>query len=228
MPWRALPEWKLTREELRGLHALVIPSAEVFPAEDVPALAEWVRGGGGLIIAGESGRRLGEAGNFDVCAHGSTLAALTDRQAETRQGRVLRLGDDPGRRFYAADRDRPSLLSGFESALASVWPTGQGLALTAKGAPWQTGIALYRCPGRLFVDVNNTAIDLAQDAITPSAPMTLVVTLPAELRGKALRARVLAPGAPPAVRMRSLDAERLELELAPVEVYACVVIEKNG
>jgi len=117
--WRAVPEWKVTPEELKGLRVLIVPESQVFPKESVPVVDDWVRAGGRLIVTGSSGRRLGEPGNFDLAEQGSTLAGLVQGAADHGDGRVLYLADDPGRPFYLADSDRPSLLPAIQQAVAS-------------------------------------------------------------------------------------------------------------
>ena len=94
--WRVVPEWKLTAETLAGLKILIIPNAEVFDPTDVPVLKNWVTQGGKLIVAGKSGVRAGEAGNFQLL----TTSPLADIDA-------VRVIDDPGPAFTNAKTDRP-------------------------------------------------------------------------------------------------------------------------
>ena len=69
--WRAVPEWKLTRETLAGLELLIIADAEVFDPADVPILQDWIAKGGRVIVSGVSGMRAGEKGNFERLATSS-------------------------------------------------------------------------------------------------------------------------------------------------------------
>ncbi len=222
-PWRAVPEWKLTADTLRTLRLLIIPNAEVFAAGDVPLLDDWVRAGGRLLIAGEAGRRSGEGDNFERAADGTTLAAFTRPQP-----RVLWLRDDPGFAFYLADRARPDLLPAFAAHLATVGCPLDSLALTAPTDRWSVGLTPYASDHRLFVDVNNTAIDLATDTITPAAPVSFTLRLPARWRQREVRAHVVAPGAAPQVTLRRDDPERVTVQVGPVTVYASVVVEPAG
>ena len=228
-PWRAVPEWKLTPDILRTLRVLVIPNAEVFPARDVRTLQEWARGGGRLIISGDCGRRSGEDDNFDRCKAGSTLAALVGKSpGEPRafgKGRILLLREDPGLPFYKADKQRPDLLPGFAQALASVGAGPDSFALSAPGVSWKVGLTPYRSADKLFVDVNNTDVDLATDEIFPTAPAHFTVTLPQELRGKKLALQVLSPDRdPPAAALEPADPDRVTVKMAAIRLYASVVI----
>jgi hypothetical protein len=224
--WRAIPEWKLTDDALAGLRVLVVPAAEVFPAADVPLLEHWVKRGGTLVLAGRCGSRLGERGNFASCPPGTGLSVLAGTSASRQlgKGRVVTVADDPGGAFYKAESERPQLLARFAKILAEAASPGIGL-LQAPDVPWQVGITPYVAPHRLFVDVNNTSIDLRTDTITPAPPIRFKVALPADLRGKQLHAEVLSPGAVPDVELTSLEDGRVTVSLESVEVYASVLIE---
>lgn len=216
--WRAVPEWKLTQETLAGLRLLVIPAAEVFPAEDVPVLERWIKGGGTLVLAGRCGSRLGEGGNFAPCPPGTGLGALAE-SGQLGQGRVVTVPDDPGLAFYQAREERPQLLAGFAPILSAVQTP-----LAAPMVSWKVGLTPYTAPNRLFVDVNNTDIDLATDTITPTPPLRFAIVLPPDLRGKQLHAEVLSPEPVPKVDVTITEGGRAEVSLGPVEVYASVLI----
>ena len=232
--WRAVPEWKLTAETLGGLRVLTVPNAAVFPAEDVPVLEQWVYAGGVLVLAGECGLRQGEKGNFDRAPGGSTLAPLAAAASGREPGRlgkgvVVCLTEDPGVRFYKATDRRLEMMSPFATVLDQATAISGPLLLDAPGVPWHVALTPYldAKARRLFVDVNNTNIDLTNDTVTPTQNLTLTVTLPPSLRGQTLQARVLSPDELPEVRMRRLSDGRVALDLSPLSVYACVVIERQ-
>jgi hypothetical protein len=226
-PWRAIPEWKLTPGEMAGLKVMVIPSADVFPEEDVRGLRKWVKGGGLLVIAGACGGRLGESGGFDPAPSGSTLALLEDNEkpgGHPGAGRVLRLPQDPGRRFYKGEQERPAMLKEFASIFSEGGCPAEGSRLAAPDASWRVGLTLHEAPGRLFLDVNNTDIDLAADRIRPSAPTTVSILIPSSFRGKQIGARAVSPDAPPAVEML-VQGGRVILKIGSVTRYASVILE---
>ena len=231
VPWRAVPEWKLTAATLHGLKALIVPSSDVFPPEDVPLLDRWVKSGGSLIVAGTCGRRQGEAGNFGLSPGGTTLARLTAGPAGVARtvvrGHVLCLPNDPGLPFYRADQGRPALLLGFRRALDAVQPGPQAWPVGADDVPWRVGLTPYHDAGRVFVDVNNTDIDLNRDVITPTPVIRFTLTLPPELRGRRLRARVLSPDAAPSIALKPLSGGRVSVSLGPVSVFASVVLDED-
>lgn len=239
--YRAVPEWKLNREMLASLRVLIIPDAEVLDPADVDGvLLPWVKAGGLLIVTGKSGYRLGEPGNFAVCGKGLSLAGLTgvssfkdapaEKLSRVGEGSVLYLRDNIGMEYYVEDAKRASLRPRFEQAMRKVLETQSPPVLTAAPeVPSTIALTLYEDAQarRLFVDVNNLDIDLARDVVRPSPLLKFSVKAPAWVKdlGKSkLKARVLAPGTAPAVTLQTA-ADRLEIELAPVQVYACVVVE---
>jgi len=113
------------------------------------------------------------------------------------------------------------------NVLAQATEVSGPLSLDAASAPWHVGLTPYfdAKARRLFIDVNNTDIDLAADTIAPTQSLAVAVTLPPALRGAPLQVRVLSPDGPLEVLMRPLPGDRVEIEIPPIPVYACVVIE---
>jgi len=228
MQWRAVPEWKLTADMLRGLRTLIVPCSEILDADAARLLEPWLRKGGTLIVTGQSGVRLGDKENFEVAAKGPVLSALCGDAGQPRRlgkGVSLYLKDDPGLAFYRADKERQALLGPFRQFLASLSLADQPSVLTAPDVPATVGLTLYRSGSRLFVDVNNTDIDLANDRLTPTPPVTFKVSLPPELRGKKWQIRTLSPDAMPHAKIVQSDSEQVTVKLDPVSVYASVVVE---
>jgi hypothetical protein len=238
LPWRAVPEWKLLDALHDGLRALIVPEAGVFAPGDARAVREWVLSGGILLFTGESGIRAGEEGNFAPLAPSETLSSLLGgtggnaapdatgaRSFPLGKGRVIQLASDPGLAYYLADQERARLREPFRPLLASLAGVGGHFALEAPGVPATVGLTLYQREGACFIDVNNTAIDLDRDTITPTAPLHFTVALPAGLRNRTLRARVLSPDGTLTAVISSLPGERVEVTLPPVVVYASLLIE---
>ena len=217
VPWRAVPEWKLNADTLAGLRLLVVPSAEVFSTAEATVLADWLRAGGRVIVAGDCGSRQGEDGNFDPAAGGSTLAGLP------ASARLLRLADDPGYAFYLAKETRPALLAGLRDALGKAGAAPETMTLSAPDAPYTVGLTLYRDGERWFVDVNNTDLDLEADALRPTAGLTVDLRLPAELRGRHFAVRAVSPDQPPEVDAQPIG-DGLRLKIGSVRLYASLVL----
>jgi len=227
--WQAVPEWKL--DQLSHLRVLVIPSAAVFPLEDVPALRQWVENGGSLIIAGSCGSRLGESGNFDAVASGSTLQTLRpDGQLRGDQtlgkGRVIVLPDDPGLSFYRATNARPDQLPVFTGILEAALKDKPPLVLNAAKVDWKTGLNLHRDDNRFFVDVYNTDIDSASDVVTPTGTITFSVALPGDWSEDHVKIEELSPDQAPKISFRFQDDHRLEITAGPTSLYTSLIINK--
>ena len=139
--------------------------------------------------------------------------------------RVVRLDKDPGLDFYRASEQRPGLLPGLAKTLADACPEPQLIA--AQDISWKVSLTPYRAGDRLFVDINNTDLDLAADTLTPTAPLHFTVNVPPALRGAKWKARVPAPGEAPTVNVKLTDAGLLDISTGPVSIFASVVIEKQ-
>lgn len=230
LPWRAVPDWKLKADLLRTLRLLIIPSAEVFDKRDAAVLAAWVRQGGRLILTGNNGVRLGESDNFERVPSGSTLSRLIGSKTQEGQpqpygqGWVICQPDDPGLTYYLADQERPPKLNTFRYLLERLPSFQDSLVISAPDVPATVGLTLYRQSDGLFVDVNNTAIDLETDSLTGAAPLKFTVSLPNQMRGKKLRIEVLAPDAKPRAEIIPVNERQAEVRLGPVPVFASVHI----
>jgi hypothetical protein len=228
--WRAVPEWKL-QELDSSLRLLILPSCDVLPVVDLGALENWVRFGGSLIVAGDCGRRDGEWTNFSRLQSGSTLdpilhAATGDASGAMSlgKGRILVVREDPGRSFYAADKDRPERLPTIQRLLDSVLPPDFTSVIEAPEVPWNVGLTPYRDRARLFVDVNNTAIDLKTDAVTPTPPLSFSVALPRGMAGKSLKATAFSPDGPVSLELKS-DGKRASIKTGSIKLFASILIE---
>ncbi len=236
--YRAVPEWKLTPGVLRGLKLLIIPNAEVFPPEDVPKVSAWVEGGGRLIVSGATGRRAGENRNFDRLdvpafrslfgENGRPPSAGTVVRT-IGAGRAVRVPQAIGVEFYKSDEDRLRLLSRFNEVLGTALPGGAGPLTYAEDeetVPFSVGLTVYVDPParRLFVDVNNTDIDVATDAVTRTRPMTFSVVRPPWLGAGSLQVEALSPDGPIKAELVRVAEGRITVRVPPVRVYASLVI----
>lgn len=236
--FRAVPEWKLTRQVLEGLRLLIIPNAVVFDPDRVRTLKRWVEDGGALIVTARTGERLGEAANFDRSTDGLTLACLTQvarvngaparRFQRMGKGCVLYLRESLGMEFYPATHERPKLLREMDQALASAADRAAVSPFPdVARVPWFVGLTAYQdvSARRVCVDVNNTRIDAANDAIIPTPRMQFAVTLPSWLQGRQLRLRTLSPQQTAQATFRRTGQDLARIDLPSIELYACVVIE---
>ena len=116
------------------------------------------------------------------------------------------------------------MLKPFAAAFSEGGCSAEGLHISAPDVSWMVGLTLHESPGRLFLDVNNTDIDMTADRLRPSAPITVSVQIPSSLRGKQLRARAVSPDAPPSVEMQVQEG-RAVIKIGSVIRYASVILE---
>jgi hypothetical protein len=228
VPWQAVPEWKLNL--LDHLRVLIIPSAAVFPSEDLPSLTKWVKAGGSLVIAGKCGTHLGESGNFDPAPSGSTLQPLLPGSKTERtlgKGTVIYLPVDPGYAFYQSTTERPKQLPEFANIIKTALKDRSPLILDATNVDWKTGINLHGDDHSLFVDICNTNIDIASDTLTPATPITFSVALPSDWGEKLPQITSLSPDAAPILSSRFLTPHRLQITVGPTTLYTSVIIHKS-
>jgi len=233
--YRAVPEWKLTRETLSALRLLIIPNSEVFPPEDVAVLADWVREGGRLILTGETGTRAGESQNFNRLPEPS-IAPLTgivdygsappEKHRSLGQGVVVYLKEPLGLEFFKADRERPGMLGSFGKLTDSAGERRPFVLRDMRDVPPTVGLTIYadEKAGRFFVDVNNTDIDLVEDRITPSPPLTFTVRPPEWLRGKRLHTRTLSPDGDVHAKALPTGEGDVLVTLPAIRLYVSVVM----
>ncbi|MDR1963180.1 MAG: hypothetical protein LBQ50_05335 [Planctomycetaceae bacterium] len=78
---------------------------------------------------------------------------------------------------------------------------------------------------RLFVDLNNTQIDIATDRVTPSGRLRFEIFVPENWRDKKIKITVLSPHGKPNANIKMLDNGRLAIEVDNILFYACLVLE---
>ena len=102
IPYRVIPDWKLTPAGLAGFRTIYLPNVECLDDAAAQALLAWVRDGGHLVMTGATAMRQGTAGCFRK-RNASALAPLaradmsgSGTKAATRVIAALELaGNDP-------------------------------------------------------------------------------------------------------------------------------------
>lgn len=238
--YRMIPDWKLTAEALSSLKVLIVPEAEVFDANEVNTLiTPWVQNGGLLLVTGISGNRSGENGNFAVYPGGysfQTLTTISNKNTAPSQllrsvgnGRVLYVRDNIGLTFYQNDAAvREILRSQMAVYMQSLLQGRRPMVVTpGNGCNSHVGITVFedQCAGKLFADVINYNITVANDIKTPTAELVFTVQKPYWLLNKPYTARVISPTTVPTLTVVSPTSATLEVHLGPVLHYASVVLE---
>ena len=238
--YRIVPEWKLNTNLLQTLKVLIIPNADAFEPGDVPTLQTWVANGGCLIVTGDSGSRLGEAGNFNQTTHNLVLAPVTSvtnldvaPAAITNilgLGTVYYLKTNVGRVYYDTDaKGRDSQRATFAAALSNAFAAANAKpALNSSNAPATVGLTLYQDSAALktFVDLNNFNVDTRTYVTTPTPVVNIDLALPAWLaKGIIPMATIVSPDGSLSVSSLSFDANRVHLQLPSVTNYLSVILQ---
>ncbi len=236
--YRIVPEWKLTRDLLLGLKLLIIPNAAAFDPDDVSTLLAWVQtDGGSLIVTGDSGSRLGEAGNFEpvvnlglasltgVTNYSTAPAAFTNHLGA---GVVRFIKSNLGRSYYDATASgrttlRPTLTSPLADGFTLL---GAKPMLSSSNAPLTVGLTLYagitNC--KTFVDLNNLDVNATTLVTTPTPEMDVDITKPAWLNmDQPLQVAAISPQAV-TLSAADLGANTIHLHLPSVTNYLSVVL----
>ncbi|RPI28670.1 MAG: hypothetical protein EHM61_04350 [Acidobacteria bacterium] len=233
----AIPEWKLTPQRLSGLRVLIVPDSDVFDLADVQNVVEpWVRRGGLLVVTGKSGIRRGESGNFAVNSDGSSFKSVTGvadpSQAPSRrlqslgEGRVLYIRDNIGMSYYLDDKREN--LSLFSDALRELLDEKRPLLVQADTVPRTVGLTLYEWPEarRLFIDLNNTDLDLVTDVVNQAPGSSFTVAAPRWLLGRSIRVTPVSPDVPPTVSATMGD--RIRVTIGSFQRYTGIIFEDAG
>ncbi|MCA9440508.1 MAG: hypothetical protein KC964_06850, partial [Candidatus Omnitrophica bacterium] len=222
---------------------LIIPDSEILDPDVVQeVLLPWVRDQGGqLLVTANSGKRLGESGNFDLNPKGFSTAPLTgvastedassDTVVSVGSGQVLYLSKDIGFDFYLANDqvEREGALPRFRECLSKLLPEKTSLFLEfLKGDSPNLGATLYqsKSTNRLFIDLNNSDVDLTADTMKKTSPIKVSVHLPESMRDENLAATAVAPDSTPEVEILSQSGGHIELSIGPIEYYAGVIVKK--
>jgi hypothetical protein len=235
LQYAVLPEWRLTREALRDVRVLLLPSVEVLAPEAVASvLSPWVREGGWLILSGPCGARLdAKRGHARVPSAAGMppelcrLAGLDPasprpavHQVAVGQGQVVllpSLGFDcyqqtPG------ERDLRVIEPAIREHLADH-------GIVQPGPPREVEVSVFRSPTRrvLFVDVAN--LDLDPDVgIEPKAHEVTLTLIGVPGVGDRPQAQALRPGEPAESVPVRHDGPRLTLGPLRVGSYVSVVL----
>lgn len=230
IPYRALTDWKVDADDLKGLKTFIVPDAEALSNRAARALEEWVRAGGTLLVTGPSGTRWGPEGSF-MRRDLPVLADLVgdpDRQAPQRvlrrtvgAGKVVWAPGPVGMEYYLRAADRPQLLPGMEELVG-----GSDLVDTA-ALPATTGLFTWRGAEEdaLFADLVNYDLTADAEQVRPAQGLRFRLRLPPGWRGA--RAEVIAPDTPPQAQV-TVAAGWATVRLDRLDCFASVKLTPAG
>ncbi len=207
-------------------------------------LESWVRGGGILIVTGDSGSRQGESGNL-AANSALSLGPLTgvdiwskapeSKDRNLGQGRVRFIRENIGLKYWSADANgRTAELPEISSEMSNILTAAhKSVALESSDAPATVGLTLYadKNAGELFVDVNNVNVTIAADkksaAVIPTPTINVSVDKPNwwnASQDKAVSAYAISPGGPVTLPSPVIHGDRIDLQIPPIDYYASIVL----
>jgi hypothetical protein len=214
-PYVPVPEWKLNAETLSGLDLLIVPNAIVTDdAERV--LKPWTAKGGRVLITGDSGMRGGESENFALHHRGALHQRLEG---------AYHVDENVGMRYYLEHESRESLGPLMAKHLNAARSTTTPL-IDAPDVPSTVGLTPYWDAEQhaLFVDVNNLAIDLDSDTVTPTQALAFDIELPDSLHNQPLAHRVISPETGVETSVSPRGETGMQIEVGPLRYYCSIML----
>lgn len=228
IPYRSIPDWKLTEKIIAPLRVLIVPDAECMEISVASILDNWVRRGGRLVVTGASGMRAGPAESFRKRARsllenlvGADLSAVGTPGAEREvgDGRVLWTSSPLGMNYYLATIGRAAMLPSLTTRI------GSSTLMESTGVPSKVGIFLWKSDDEetMFADLVNYDLDARADEVRPTEGVSFQLTLPAGW--ESVRSETLSPdGTPNAVS--SVGDGAVRIVLPRLEHYVSVVLHR--
>jgi hypothetical protein len=236
IPWRAIPEWKLTPQTLEDLTVLVMPQVVTLDDAEAELLQHWVENGGRLLVCGQFAGRHSEEKNFDQRTTPSPFlttciqAIQQGKLVPVKKGFILGQNNDPGLPYYKEENKRTEFTSSFLSLLEKIKTAGSSNVLpdyisVPKDFPFGVDITLHQDSKRLFIDLNNTQIDTTTDKVTSSGQLQFEILVPKNWQNKKFKTTILSPHRKPTANVTKLNNGRLKIEIDDILFYACLVLE---
>ncbi|MEN8202693.1 MAG: T9SS type A sorting domain-containing protein [Bacteroidota bacterium] len=234
IPYRTIPDFKLTTENLSSISVLILPGVEAIDSVKIAqVIVPFIEDGGAVVISGqEAGRYQGTEQAF--AQNNTALLYELTRNAPVG-GTVLFLENNRDMQFYVdhlnshTQYGNSSLerLKEVMDSLISMEVLDREIELAGfKEGRIRAIMHADRTAGRWYVDLLNTDIDLKNDLITPSTGGTLILTLPLEVsRNTTYTLYDSDSETPITLQGQRLEDGRVQLEIPGFRIYTSLVIE---
>ena len=222
VPYRAIPDFRLSAAELAGVSVLVLPHVRAIEPDTVSqVLLPFVQGGGGLIVTGDdSGTVRQKPGLY--APNGSALL----RDLDGTPG-VVFLSENVGEELFL-DQSRTAGRAAIQQALDQLRSSGRlpvEVDASALGVRVRVAVHEDADAGTAFCDLLNVDLVRSTDVLTPSQGGSVVLRVPDMLAGQAVSVTLHdADGATVSPSARFLDERRIEVTVPAFRVYATIVL----
>jgi uncharacterized protein (TIGR03437 family) len=222
VPYRAIPDFRLSAAELAGVSVLVLPHVRAIEPDTVNnVLVPFLQGGGGLIVTGDDAGSVRQKPGL-YASNGSALL----RDLDGTPG-VVFLSENVGEEFFL-DQSRVAGRDAIAQALDQLRSSGRlpvEVDASALGARVRVAVHEDVNAGTAFCDLLNVDLDRASDVLTPSQGGSLVLRVPDMLAGQAISVTFHdADGAVVSPPASFLDDRRIQVTVPAFRVYATLVL----
>jgi hypothetical protein len=194
VPYRAIPDFRLSTAELAGVSVLVLPHVLSFePAVVDGVLKPFLARGGAIVVTGMNSGALHTQESFYAPNSSPVLLDLT--QTSNLPGQVLFVDGNPGFDYFMGrlapqGNLRTNARLSIEQALNSLRQSGRLAAeLETTAEPFVLAVThADAANNRYFVDLVNLNIDLPTDTLNQAPASTLTWLVPPALRGRGIHA----------------------------------------
>jgi hypothetical protein len=234
VPYRAIPDFRLSTSELAGISVLVLPHVLSFePAVVNGVLKPFLSSGGAIVVTGlNSGAYHTQASLY---APNSSPILFNLTQAPSAPGRALFVTGNPGFDYFMGRLDpqgslRTSGRSAIEQAIASLRNSGH-LTTEVETAAGPFVLAVTHADPthtRYFVDLVNLNINLPKDSLNAAPASTLTWLIPAALRGKAITATLYSADRTGGMNLAATlvdQGARIQVAVPSFRVYVTIVLQ---
>jgi uncharacterized protein (TIGR03437 family) len=228
VPYRAIPDFKLTAAALDGVSVLVLANVlSIEPDVVANVLVPFIQAGHAVIVTGaDAGSLRGKPGLYGPNTS-NLLADLTTR-SDLAPGAALFVGGNPGLDFYV-DQTRQSGRAPIANALATLRAGGQlPVEADLSGLTPRVRVTLHEdeVAGTAFADLVNVDLDRPSDTLTPAPGGQLLLRVPPLLQGAAISVTGYdadaGAGAP--LTATFVNATTLSIQVPSFRVYLSVVL----
>jgi len=232
VPYRAIPDFRLTAEQLEDLDVLILPHIKSISQDIVDDVLIPFHNNGGTIVV--TGTDSGSIGMREALYLDNASPLLYDL---TLLGDAQFVTGNPGADYYAVHLTpgvtRTAKLSDIKTIVDGLVTNGdltEEVSLSGFGDFVLTTLNYDAAAVRFFIDLTNVNIDKSTDTITGDAGGTITVKLPQPLQGKTLSVRYYDSddeGGYDQLSYSAVDSATIAVTVPAFRVYGSLVIEED-
>lgn len=227
IPYRAISDYKLNSAALDDISVLILPHVRsISTAALNNVIVPFIEDGGTIIVTGDDSGLLEAA---EELYHERSSASLYDlTQVTYTNGSAVFVSGSPDADYYISKSSGDlSSLAGIIDDLLLANVLQPEIELTGGGSKVVATINYDYHAERMFIDLVNRDIHLANDTMTAATAVTVEVKLPDALRNKSLTVKIYNPAlsSPTAVTPTVVDSSTIQITVPSFDIYSSITIE---